>query len=307
MRRTGPWATHAALIAVQIAFASQAVEAKIAMTPLSAGGEGVPPAALAMARMLAAAVAFQALARIGGWLTPTSRRDQLTLAGLSIIGISANQGLFLLGLRSTTAMVAVLVSVTIPVFAAGIAVIVGQERPNPRTFIGIFCAVLGIVCLTGVRALDRGALIVALNSLSYASYVVFSRNIVRRLGAWTAITWLFTWGALLFAPIGAATLSRGVPVWTPRGWAFVAYIVLVPTMVAYLANAWALGRSSVSLVAVYIYLQPLLAAVLAWVQLGQRLTVRLGVASFLVLLGVLVVATRRASLSAPPLPGATTG
>ncbi len=65
-RRTSLLATHAALFVVQVAFAVGAVEGKLAMRPTSGAGhagEGVDPFALAMARMLGAAVFFQVVAR----------------------------------------------------------------------------------------------------------------------------------------------------------------------------------------------------------------------------------------------------
>jgi drug/metabolite transporter (DMT)-like permease len=298
-RALGAWATHAALFVVQLAFASQAVEAKIAMAPRDLGGEGISPWAVAMARMSGAAIFFQVLTRAAGVLTKTTWRDQLQVAWLSILGIALNQTLFLLGLRMTSPMSAALISVTIPVLAAAMAVIVGQERASARLAIGIAIALSGVVWLTGVHAVDRGALIVLANCLSYAAYIVFSRATIRRLGALTVIAWLFTWAAFLFAPLGAAPLALGMATWTARGWGFVAYIVLVPTIVAYLANAWALGRSSATLVTVYIYLQPLMTAVLAWLQLRQRPTLDMMLSGVLIVLGVSLVATRRGAAPAP--------
>src|ERR1700722_2990193 len=84
----GRWQTHALLAVVQLAFASQAVEAKIAMSPREVGGEAIPPAALAMSRMLGAAVFFQLLTRATGWLRPTSCKDHIELVGLSVLGIA---------------------------------------------------------------------------------------------------------------------------------------------------------------------------------------------------------------------------
>ncbi len=280
------------LLLVQLAFATQAVEAKIVMGARADGGEGVAPIALAMIRMGGAAVFFQAVARLMRWLRPTSRRDQLQLAGLSVLGVTANQALFLVGLHSTSPMSAALLAVCIPVFAAAISILAKQERARSRTFAGLAFAVAGVVCLSGFGSLDKGALVVTLNSLCYACYIVFSRGIIRRLGALTVIAWLFTWGAASFAPLGSWTVLHDAPLWTPRAWAFIAYIVGVPTVVAYLANAVALGRTSATLVAVYIYLQPLMVGVLAWVQLGQTLSSRMLVSAVLILLGLGLVVSR---------------
>jgi len=289
---TARWRVHAALLIVQIAFASQAVEGKLAMSPVASGGEGIAPAALAMVRMGGAAIVFFAFTQAFKLRTKTTWRDHLTLAGLSIVGISLNQTLFLIGLRSTTPLSAALLSVTIPVFTAALSVLFRVEKPSARLAIGLFLALFGVVWLTGVRSVDRGAIIVTINSLSYSAYLVFSRRVIARLGAWTLVTWIFVWGAVLFAPYGMPILIQEAPTWSTRGWMFVGYILVMPTLIAYLANAWALGKSSPTLVTIYIYLQPLIAGTLAWLQLGTPLSGRAVIAGALILAGVSIVALR---------------
>lgn len=291
-------ATHLALIVVQIAFASQVVEGKIAMQPRVDGGEEIAPAALAMARMIGGSLFFLTL-----YFTKRDRprlvwRDHAKLALLAVLGIALNQTLFLIGLRITSPMGASLLSVTIPVFTAAIAVAAGKERASFRLGIGLAIAVSGVLWLTGVRNFDRGAALVALNSLSYSVYLVYSRGIIRRFGPITVIAWIFAWGALEFSPVGLPTLIHQVPQFTARGWMLVSYIIVMPTIVAYFCNAWALGRSSASLVTVYIYLQPILAAILSYVQLGQAISGRLAIAAVLIVIGVGIAATRRVSAAA---------
>ncbi len=235
-------------------------------------------------------------------------REHLQIAGLSMLGIVLNQTLFLVGLRMTTAFAAVLLGVTIPVFAAGLAIAFGLERARVRTAAGMALALIGVLWLTGIGKLDWGALAIAANCFSYALYIVLSKNAIVRVGALTLVTWLFTWGALMFAPIGVRALVLGAPSWSGRAWLLVAVIVAVPTIVAYSANAWALGRYGPKLVSVYIYLQPLLAASLQWVQLGEPIAARALVAAAFILLGVGIVATRRptvANVANTELPGAS--
>ena len=50
---------------------------------------------------------------------------------------------------------------------------------------------------------------------------------------------------------------------------------------------------------IYIYVQPVLSAVLAWAQLGQVVTGRLVGAALLIVIGVSIVATRRAAAPVP--------
>jgi drug/metabolite transporter (DMT)-like permease len=287
------------LLIVQVAFASQAVEGKIAMAPRVAGGEGISPYALAMVRMLGATLFFQAFTRATGTLRATVSRDHRTLAVLSILGIALNQGLFLLGLRLTSPMNAALLSVMIPVLTAALAVAIGHERASVRLGVGLVTSISGVVWLTGVGHVDAGVLIVLANCVAYSAYIVFSRETIRRLGTLTVVTWIFTWGAVLFAPFGMSALVHGVGDWTPRGWAFVAYIVMMPTIVAYLCNAWALERSNATLVSIYIYVQPVLAGLLAWIQMGLQPSGRLLGAAALIAIGVTVVATRKDAVAVP--------
>lgn len=293
----GPWATHAALLVVQLAFGSQAVEGKLAMMPRAAGGAGLAPEAIAMARMIGAAVFFQLLEAVargrGRSRAPSlTRGDHAWLCVLSLLGIAINQTLFLLGLRLTTSLSASLLSVTIPVFTALIAVFARQERASVRVGVGLFLALAGALQLTGVRSVDHGAALVLVNSLSYALYLVLGRGVIQRLGALTVIRWIFTWGALVFAPFGLLPMLAAFRDMTPLGAGLLAYIVAVPTIVAYLANAWALGRSSATLVTIYIYLQPLVAAALAYVQFGQPVAASVVLAGAMILAGVTIVASR---------------
>ena len=291
------WRVHAALLVVQVAFASQAVEGKILMAPLAAGGEGVSPFAVAMVRMSGAAVFFQLFTRATGQLRPTTWRDQRVLGVLSVLGIVLNQALFLLGLRLTTPMTTSLVGVTIPVLAAAMAVAIRHEQASVRLAAGLGASIAGVAWLTGVGTIDVGGLIVLANCASYAAYIVWSRETVRRLGALTVVTWIFAWGAVLFAPLGVPPVAAQIAAWTPRAWVLLAYLVAMPTIVAYLCNAWALGRSTATLVTIYIYVQPLLTALLAWIQLGQSVTTRTIGAAVLFVIGVTIVATRP-----PPSP-----
>jgi drug/metabolite transporter (DMT)-like permease len=252
-----------------------------------------------MIRMLGGALFFQAVARLRPTHgAPIVRADHARLAGLSILGIALNQTLFLMGLRWTTPFSVSVLGATIPVFAAALAVLFGKERLAWRTVLGLALALLGVLSLVGNGSLDRGAILVALNSLSYAAYVVLSRDVVLRVGALRSVAWIFTYAAVLFLPFGLGPMLEQLPALTPRGWLFTLYILAVPTIVAYLLNAWALGRSSATLVTVYIYLQPLIAAVLAWAQLGLGISPRAGVAAALILLGLGVVASRRAAPAA---------
>jgi drug/metabolite transporter (DMT)-like permease len=69
-------------------------------------------------------------------------------------------------------------------------------------------------------------------------------------------------------------------------WLSLAFVIVGPTVVAYLLNAWALGRADSSLVAIYTYLQPFIAAILAAVFLAETLRPAAILAGLLIFAGV---------------------
>ena len=288
-------AVHVALLVVQLAFASGAIAGKLALNR-----EGVDPTALACIRALGGAIVFQlvafvARARRRGPAVDApriTRADHLRLALYAVLGVCVNQAFFLHGLKRGTATSTTLLAATIPVFTAAVAVIARQERIRARTAIGITLATAGVVTLTGVRDVSIGNLLVTINSLSYAIYLVGVRPLLQRHGATTVIAWVFTYGALLMLPFGALSIVRDAPHWSTNGALLVAWFIAVPTVVAYLANAWALARARSSLVAGYIYLQPLLVTLTARAWLGEQLTPRLLIAGAAILTGLAVIATR---------------
>lgn len=283
----GVLALHGALLLVQAAFGTLAVEGKLAMSPRF----GVSPPALAMVRILGGALVFVPAhlflrsPRARGW------RDAAELALLALFGIVLNQALFLAGLRRTSPVSATLLVATIPVFTAAIAAIAGQAKLGVRGASGIALALLGTFVLSGFALPQTGDALVLLNSASYATYIVFSKRALARHGTLTVLAWIFGAGALLFAPVGGLALARELPAWPAPTLGLVAFIVLVPTAFAYSLNAWALRRATPALVTIYVYLQPLIVMGLAWVQLGQPPTPSALLAGLFILSGVALVAT----------------
>ncbi|HTG94085.1 MAG TPA: DMT family transporter, partial [Pyrinomonadaceae bacterium] len=116
--------------------------------------------------------------------------------------------------------------------------------------------------------------------------------------ALNVITWIFLVGTVVTLPVGILTArnehlaSLGSAIWVS-----IVVIILLPTVGAYYLNAWALTKVAPSIVAVYIYLQPLIAFGLAPALLGETWNSRTVVSSLLIFLGVAIVTRRSRSLA----------
>ena len=282
-------APHVALIAVQVMFATWPVLGKIALRTL-------PSLSLVGFRVLGAAVALTVLGLATGKLGLIRRKDWLLLISSSFLGVVFNQWLFVKGLSFTTAINATLIGTTIPVFTLLVSILLGNDRGSLRKVLGIALAAAGVVYLIGPdrAAFSRdsviGDLLIVANSLCYGTYIAISKRLVSRYNALTVITWIFIVGCIPAVPAGVVSFSKVSVANVPTSvWFAVVYIVLFATVVCYYLNSWALSRVPPSTVAVYIYLQPLIAFALAPLLLGEKIGLRVIVACVFVFAGVAVV------------------
>jgi drug/metabolite transporter (DMT)-like permease len=289
--RSSNAAPHLALIAVQLMFGTWPIVGKIALTAL-------PSTVLVAFRVAGAAIAAVVLQRTFGRNQKIRKGDYARLALYALLGIALNQLLFVKGLSLTTAINATLLGTTIPVFALIVSITLGYDRLSLRKTLGILLAAAGVAYLlfperNFTSETTLGNLFIVLNSLCYGAYIAISKDVVQRYGALTVITWIFIFGCIMTLPIGGYEMMN-VPLQNigARVWLAVLYIILVPTVGAYFLNAWALARVEPSTVAVYIYLQPLIAFALAPLLLGEKWNSRTWLASLLIFSGVAVVTWR---------------
>lgn len=234
------------------------------------------------------------------WRSAMTRREVLACAGLALLGVVANQALFIEGLARSTPINAAVLGCLIPCYTLLIAVLLRQEALDPRRMLGVGLALLGALWLVGAERLDFGVdrlwgnLALCTNTLLYSLYLVLSRPLVARHGALAVTGWTFGWSALEVLPYSIGALA--VIDWPglPAGvWAGVAYIVLGASVVAYLLNAFALRHVSASTVAVFVYLQPIVTGLAAGTALGLRPGWQVLTAAGLIFAGVAVTAWRR--------------
>lgn len=282
-------APHLALVAVQIMFGTWPIFGKVVLRSMSS-------TSLVCFRIFGAAVVFTLLQRKLGELRQLPARVLAWLVFSSVLGVSLNQFIFVKGLSLTTAINATLLITTIPVSTLVVSIALGYDKASLRHFVGIALAAAGVVYLVDPWRADftaqttLGNLLLIASSFAYGAYLAVSRNLFRRYGALNVITWIFQLAALVAIPIAAfAWSTAGLSAVSTGLFLAVVYIILVPTVGAYYLNSWAITRVSPSVVAVYIYLQPLMAFGLAPLFLGESWNSRTIVACLLIFAGVAVV------------------
>lgn len=282
------------MVAVQVAFASIATSGKLALNG------GLPPLALAGLRILGAALVLAILFVLGRRRRPAAR-DLPVLFGLALLGIGLNQTLFLVGLSHTTAVNANVLITMIPVFTLVVAVAFGRERFDAVRAFGVAVALAGALVLLRVEdfRLDDGVvvgnLLIVLNAFLYSFYLVFVDGMIRKYGSLSVITWVFLLAAPVIVPIGMPSLAGalGAGSVTSTAWWALAWVIAVPTVIAYGGTVFVRKHLSASTVGASVFLQPLAGIALALALLPEEtLTPRAIVAGALILVGVAFVWVR---------------
>lgn len=290
------------LLVVQVLFGVHYFAAKIVLAE-------IPPLAWAGLRVAAAALFLLPLAfLISGRRAVPRPADLARLAGLSLLGVVINQWAFVEGLSRTSITHSALINTGIPVLTLIFAVLMRQERANPGKLASIFLAMLGVLVLLRVDSMvldraTRGDLITLINATSFSLFLVLSRPLLTRLDPLMATGFLFAFGSLVLLPLGAPLWLRISPsTLQPATWLWGAFIVLGATVVAYSLNYLALRRVESSVVALFILLQPLLAASADVWAMGSKWTLRLSAATFLIGAGVVCALLSGRRRAVTPLP-----
>jgi drug/metabolite transporter (DMT)-like permease len=266
------------LAIVQIFFGLFTVFSKMSMAPEG----GFEPRAVAFWRIAIGALVLGCLAaaRYRAKLLP-QRSELLHLFALGMLGIVINQVLALEGVARISATLGGVLMTLIPVFTYGIALLAKQELLQPRRALGIGVALAGALTLMLVRGDGSGmaagaqpvlgGILIIMNCLSYACFLILARGILARRPALWVIAWTFIMAlvALPFLALGVEIIPADLD---QRALTGIVLLILLCTILSYLLNTFALSRVSASTAASFIYLQPLVAAIAAWILLEERPT-----------------------------------
>jgi len=218
------------------------------------------------------------------------------LAALGFLGVTANQLLFIVGLRSTTATNAGILMPSIPVFTAAFGSLLGIEKLGMRRAVGVAVAVSGaFVMLDPARfdvSSDRmfGNLLILGNCLCYALFVVLQRGIVQRMRPIAVVAWAYVFGGLGAVLVaGPSLFSIDTAAIPPLAWWTVIYVIVVPTTLNYALITWAIKHSSPAVVATYTTLQPITADVLAAIFIGESVGLPEAIGFVLIVAGLMIV------------------
>jgi drug/metabolite transporter (DMT)-like permease len=225
------------------------------------------------------------------------RKDLFTLFLCGLFGVAINQLLFFAGLNITTPINAGIVMITTPIMVLIGANVMIKERITIYKLAGIVLGVLGAFLLIGAGKsvsfnanTALGDFFILVNAASFAIYMVMVKPLMAKYQTITVLKYVFLFGFLFVVPFGLPEVL--VVDWQniPRViWYAILFVVIATTFFAYTLNTYALRILSPSIVSIYIYLQPILAAAIALYYGKDHLTFIKVLSAVMIFLGVYLV------------------
>ena len=237
--------------------------------------EDFSPGSIALARLTIGVLGLGILVRTRGW-QPVSRRD------LAAIGVSGLLWFALYNLalneaeRHVDAGTASMLVSTGPIFLGLFAGLFLGESVSARLIAGLAVAFAGSVVIglamsdtsSGVATPVLGIVLCLVAAVSYAGGMTLQKPVLRNVSA-VQVTWLAClagWVVCLpFAPGLATELSSAAG---PKI-AWLVYLGVFPTSIAFTTWAYALNRTSAGRLGATTYLIPPVVVLIAWLLLGE--------------------------------------
>lgn len=228
------------------------------------------------------------------------KSDWPKIALCGLFGVAMNQLLFFAGLNITTPINAAIIMTSNPILVIIAASIILHEIITKQKIFGLLLGVIGALLIILFKAdfsFDAstwpGDLMIFLNAASYGVYLVLVKPLMVKYQPLTIIKWVFTFGFIYVLPFGLNDfLAIEWSEFSGLIWAETAFVVICTTFFAYLLNVFALKNLQPSTVSMYIYTQPVLAALFAIIMGKDEITVVKVVGAVLIFSGVYIVSKR---------------
>jgi len=277
------------------------------------GDVGASPVAVGTLRILLGGVLLTLLAAAtsrsgrGALFSTTERRGQNGSGGVAtaagIVAVAGYQASFFAAVDRAGVALGTLVAIgSGPVFTGIVAAVASGERPVARWYPATGLAVVGCGLLLspgGDSELDAAGLLLALGAgLSYAVYTVAAKEVLDRgVPGIRVMATFFLGGAVLLLPtlLVADTDDLG----SGQGVAMVAWLGVATVAAAYVLFSAGLQRLRSSTVATLSLTEPLTAALLGVVVLGERPGWSAAVGATVLLAGLVVITTERGAVPDP--------
>jgi drug/metabolite transporter (DMT)-like permease len=225
------------------------------------------------------------------------KQDFPRIIAAAFFGVALNMLTFFKGLSYTSPIMGAVLMVTTPMIVLVLSAILMKEKMQSRKVLGLLLGLAGTVTLilygksmVNAPNASLGNLLVFINAVSYGFYLIIVKKLMDKYNAFAFVKWIYTFGFLMVLPFGWSEFQAidftNLPIdiiWK------IGFVVVFSTFLTYLLNLVSMRELKPTIVAVFIYLQPLFATIFALALGKDQLTFVKIISAVLIFVGVYLV------------------
>jgi drug/metabolite transporter (DMT)-like permease len=265
--------------------------------------EGIPPLVMCAMRFLIAGPIMLAACTLFGRSIRITGRDATRLATIGILLLVCGNGTLAWAEQYVPTGFAALIIAVTPIWFLVLETFVFRgDRISRRGAIGLLMGVLGIAILVWPKIAHReslgtmqllGSISLLFSSLSWAVGSVLSRRWQMKVDPLVATGWEMLFASLAHSTLALLTGQFHRATFNHRGVAAVLYLVVFGSWIGYTAYVWLLKHVPTSKVATYAYVNPIVAVILGFIVLHERVDRFMLAGSVIIVAAVALVTTAK--------------
>lgn len=255
-----------------------------------------PSTAIGAFRLLVAGLTLCTVVLLrGSWRGITRPAWPLRAVLVAAVGMAAYQVTFFAGVRLTGIAVGTIIGIgSAPIFVGLLDFLLFRRVPGGRWMLATGLAVIGCTLLTlggsaDIKVEPLGVLLTLGAGFSYALYTIAWKGIVEKLPPDVATASIMTLGALILVPVWLGTDVSWLTQPDLRGLLVVIHLGVIATALSYIFFARGLMLIPASTAVTLSLMEPLTAAFLGVVVVGESLTPLMLIGAALVFAGLAVL------------------
>ena len=201
------------------------------------------------------------------------------------------------GMKYTTASNTGWIIGTAPIFMALLGLIFFKEKLNSIKVIGIIIATTGLLLLVGKGnpanidlIKNKGDLLILSSAFTWGIYSMVNKKISLTYSPVMTIFYLFVMMAIIIIPFTVNSSSiNSIKNLSNIGWIAILFLGLFCSGVAYVIWAYALREMESAKVGAYLYFEPFVTIITAWIFLNEEITLFMILSGLIITAGVFLV------------------
>ncbi len=171
-----------------------------------------------------------------------------------------------------------------------------EEKPTVPIILGVAIGLTGIVLIFGEHVSEfskieylMGILMTLVAVFSWAAGSIWIKKHNANSNPFLNAGLQMFFGGVLALPFSLLFDDLSSLSWTPEAAYSLLYLIVFGSIIAYAAYSYALGKLPMTIVSLYAYVNPLVAVVLGWMVLDEKLNTKIGIGILITIVGIYIV------------------